>query len=107
MACRVFRSPRASSDVRGHTIEIAGNSRSAAKRFARAYAKAQTQLADHPFSGMSAEYVAPSLAGLRKLTMPGFVNYLIFYKVDDEVVEIVRVLHGAQDLAAELEARDG
>ena len=102
MACRVFRSPRATSDVRGHASEIAGNSRSAAERFARAYAKAQSQLADHPFSGMSAEYLNPGLAGLRKLTIPGFGNYLIFYKVKDEVVEIVRVLHGAQDVVAEL-----
>lgn len=40
---------------------------------------------------------------MRKLTVPGFGNYLIFYRVVDEEVELLRILHGAQDLSTELQ----
>ncbi len=40
----------------------------------------------------------PKLKGLRRLTVPGFKNYLIFYYNRPDKVEIVRVLHAARDL---------
>jgi plasmid stabilization system protein ParE len=35
--------------------------------------------------------------------VPGFPKHLIFYRVDDDRVEVVRVIHGARDLAIALE----
>jgi toxin ParE1/3/4 len=52
------------------------------------------RLADHPFLGPARPDIAPDLRYL----ISG--NYLILYRVLGEVVEIVRVLHGARDLAA-------
>jgi toxin ParE1/3/4 len=103
MPHRVYRSLRAAADIRSHAFYIAGHNRSAARRFVRSLVKAQSQLSDHPFSGMSAGYLDLSLAALRKLSVPGFKNYLIFYRVIAEEVEIVRVLHGAMDIPSEFE----
>lgn len=35
--------------------------------------------------------------------MPGFRKYLMFYCATDDALEVVRVLHGARDIAALLE----
>jgi toxin ParE1/3/4 len=35
--------------------------------------------------------------------VPGFEKHLVFYRVDEESVEVVRVVHGARDLALALE----
>lgn len=37
--------------------------------------------------------------GLRALPVG---NYLIFYRVDDEIVSIIRILHGARNITAKL-----
>lgn len=36
--------------------------------------------------------------GIRQWRLPGFENYLIFYRPLDDGVEILRVLHGARDI---------
>jgi toxin ParE1/3/4 len=49
-----------------------------------------------PFYGLT----HPRLRELRKRSVVGFRNYLVFYRIDADMVEIVRVLHGARDLPA-------
>lgn len=51
-------------------------------------------LADHPLLGPSRPDIAPDL---RYLVSD---NYLILYRVLPDVVEIVRILHGARNLTA-------
>jgi len=36
------------------------------------------------------------MKGTRELVFPG-LPYIVIYKVEDEVVEVVRIYHGAQD----------
>ena len=48
----------------------------------------------------------PRLNKLRKKAVKGFENYLVFYRVDADIVEIVRVLHGARDIPAVFKAMD-
>lgn len=43
-------------------------------------------------------FVHPRLKDIRKRAVTGFTNHLVFYRIDTEMVEIVRVLHGARDL---------
>ena len=40
----------------------------------------------------------PGLAGIRVSRIRRFKNYLIFYRVLDDGIEVVRVLHGARDI---------
>jgi len=46
------------------------------------------------------------LQGLRKWHVKGFKRFLIFYRVSDDVIAIVRVLYGAQDLQNLLDRED-
>jgi toxin ParE1/3/4 len=46
---------------------------------------------------------APRLADLRRWPVSGFPNHLIFYQPTEGGIEVVRVLHGARDLATMLE----
>jgi len=52
-------------------------------------------LADHPGMGRSRGDLAP---GLRGLPTPDYRDYLIFYRRARGYIDIVRVLHGSQNL---------
>ena len=39
--------------------------------------------------------------GLRSWRISNFENYLVFYRIQNETLQIVRVLHGARDLEKE------
>ncbi len=45
----------------------------------------------------------PRLVALRKWVVKGFNNHLIFYLVDDDYIEIVRLIHGSRDISQILE----
>ncbi len=55
-------------------------------------------LRTNPFVGRRWPSPPRRLAGVRVLSITGFPNLLVFYRPRPRVVEIVRVLHGAQDL---------
>ena len=42
----------------------------------------------------------PRLWNVRKHAVLGFPNHLVFYRIDADMVEVIRVLHGARDLSA-------
>ena len=71
-----------------------------AERFVAATEDGYNQLADFPGMGALRDYGNPIYAGMRKWPVPGFPNYLIFYRVVVGQLKIQRVLHGAQDLDA-------
>ena len=65
-------------------------------RFIDAWLKEVRLLAEHPFLGRVRRFRIP---GVRSWQVGHpFENYLIFYHVTEQAVEIVRVLHGAMDL---------
>ena len=66
----------------------------AADRFVERIYAAEDLLADFPEIGKARNDVAP---GLRKWAVG---SYLMFYRVAPDAIEIVRILHGAQDLPA-------
>jgi toxin ParE1/3/4 len=45
-------------------------------------------------------FQAPRLTGLRVFPVRGFPKHLIFYRQVADGIELVRVLHGARDVAA-------
>lgn len=54
-------------------------------------------LGDTPFLGARAGSRNPAFSELRKWRVAGFANYLIFYLPLADGVDILRVIHGAQD----------
>jgi toxin ParE1/3/4 len=49
------------------------------------------------------ESTNPALAGLRAWPIPRFQNCVIYYRPIRDGIEVVRVLHGAQDVERILE----
>jgi toxin ParE1/3/4 len=56
-------------------------------------------VATHPGAGAKCEVVNPRLIGLRYWPVTNYRNYLVLYRPLDDGAEILRVIHGAQDLA--------
>jgi len=101
---RVERRARARLDVLEQAIYLGEEaSEEVALRFIDAVDAAFRRLADTPEIGRLREFRSARLAALRSWPVPGFEKHLIFYRVDAELVEVVRVVHGARDLALALE----
>ncbi|MEX2216693.1 MAG: type II toxin-antitoxin system RelE/ParE family toxin [Phycisphaeraceae bacterium] len=81
---------------------IAGDSIDNAIRLFDAAKATFEDLADSPGLGRSYPSNVAGLAGLRKWNIPGFQDFLVFYLVFEDRVEIVRVIHGARNLPDEL-----
>ena len=62
------------------------------------------KLAGMPGMGERRESGNPRLADLRIWRIEGFEKHLIFYRPVEDGIEIVRVLHGARDIARILDA---
>ncbi len=106
----IIKTPRARQDL----IELATYLYSvdpvsdASERLLTASENVFARLAEMPGLGVAYSSAYGSQSGLRRWPVPGFRNYLIFYRPTGTGVEIVRVLHGARDIdAALMEADDG
>ncbi len=61
------------------------------------------QVAEMPRIGAVRNFRNPRLEGIRFWPIPDIEKYLIFYRVTGEEVQVLRVHHGAQDVASILE----
>jgi toxin ParE1/3/4 len=75
-----------------------------ADRFFAAVAKTLKLIARSPGIGAPHETNNPRLSGLRSSPISRFKRYILFYRTFDDRIELVRVLHGAMDISAILEA---
>lgn len=64
-------------------------------RFFEAVDKLAIQLGQHPFLGRERKEFG---AGRRSWGVPGFRNWLVFYRIHDDSIQLQRVIHGARDL---------
>jgi toxin ParE1/3/4 len=96
--------PRAITDIEVHAEYLEESATpDVAIRFRTAIMQAIDQVAYMPGSGAPRKLLNPLLAGLRMKLVPGFRNYLLFYITPTGNIEIVRILHGAQDVNRILE----
>ena len=79
---------------------IAEDNPQAAEAFLDAIEEVSSLLSATPEIGSPRYFSHPELQGLRFLTLRKFENYLLFYRAlkDEEMIEIVRIVHGARDL---------
>src|SRR5690242_1021016 len=98
MARIINRREEAQTDLYNHATYIARDNLPAAERFLEAAEEAFERLAEMPGMGSVREYKDPALSGMRMWPIPGFTNYLIFYLATEDELEVLRVLHGAQNL---------
>jgi toxin ParE1/3/4 len=99
MKRRVLKKPQAQRDLTNHFAYIARDKLRPAIKFLQVAEDAVKTLAAMPTIGRMWPSDSPVLAGIRVYVLPSpYRNYLIFYRFNDDALEILTVLHGARDL---------
>jgi toxin ParE1/3/4 len=70
-----------------------------AERYLEAVEQTCLQLVRTPQIGREYDATIPRLEGIRRFPVSGFEQYLIFYLPQQDGMEVIRVLHGARDIA--------
>jgi toxin ParE1/3/4 len=104
---RIVRRDVARADIIEISAYIGADNPDAAERFLDAIDDAiDRHIALNPNSGVKRDYGRETLSGLRMIAVPGFPQYLVFYRVDEDAIRIVRILHGARDIPNVLDPGD-
>ncbi len=99
----VTKRPRAKADILEHYVYIGDDNLDAADRLLAAAEAAFEKLASMPQIGRIWWSEDPRLGNVRVWPIPGW-KYLVFYQPVEAGIDVIRVLHGAQDVAAIIEA---
>jgi toxin ParE1/3/4 len=105
MSRRLVLGSHVTSDLEEIQTYLERDSLAVADRFVSAAFAAFQEIADMPGRGSPKQFRARRLTGLRSWPVPGFLNHLIFYRVTDEAVIIIGVVHGARDTERVLRTR--
>ena len=98
MTKSIVITPKASADVDEHFTYLAEENLEVALLFFDSVRQTFAQIARMPGIGSSYPVENPRFQGLRKWSVKGFKQYLIFYFEQDECIEIMRVLYARRDL---------
>jgi toxin ParE1/3/4 len=98
MTRRIVVRPAVSFDVDDHVAYLSEQNEDRAFRFFDAVRETFADLARMP--GMGVRYRHPTRAdlNLHKWSVKGFRSYLVFYKIHETEVEIVRIISAARDI---------
>ena len=77
---------------------IARDDSAAAERMLDAVERTFEQLRQQPESGVRYRTTNHKVNDVRMLPVTGFENYLVFYRVEDEIIRILYLLHGGRHL---------
>ncbi|MBI4718911.1 MAG: type II toxin-antitoxin system RelE/ParE family toxin [Planctomycetes bacterium] len=102
----VHRTPRARADLAEQAAYYAMRDSALAVRFLEAAQGAFEELLATPLLGSTYACQSGRLVDLRRWRIPGFERTLVFYRIIDHGIEVVRVLHGARDISALLDVDD-
>jgi toxin ParE1/3/4 len=94
---RILVRPAAAEDLDERMAYIARDSVDAALRLFSAVYDTYRLLAARPGMGIECESLNPRLVGLRRWVVKGFPNDVVYYRPVRNGVEVIRLLHGAQD----------
>jgi toxin ParE1/3/4 len=101
MIAGVIFSPESLSDIRQTMIWFQDNADSLrAERFLEGVRNTILSIIEMPGRGPLRDFDRVELQGMRSLAVEGFSKHFVFYKVEAEQVQIVRVLDGRRDLAS-------
>ena len=57
------------------------------------------QIAKLPGIGRLSGFTHPKLTQVRQFPVKGFKNYLIYYQIQGEIIDVMHVLQGSQNIA--------
>jgi toxin ParE1/3/4 len=89
---RVVRTRKARRDMAGAIPYLEKYSEKAARRLEAAIQAQVDRIAEYPESGQACDELRP---GIRRVVVG---DYLLFYRVIGQAVQVLRFLHGARDL---------
>ena len=92
--------PAADTDIDEAALYIAQDSLENALRLYDAIDTTYRLIRAHPKRWPLYKIDHPRLQGIRRRAVSGFRHYLVFCRVNDQVVEVIRVLHWARDIPA-------
>ena len=109
MSARLAVRPGADRDIEQQAEFYATESgANLAVRFLMAVEDAYTFIRKHPDAGAPHSVANPRLAGLRSWPVPGFDDVRMYYlRPEQQLVRILRVLHGRRNVAAILADEEG
>ncbi|QEG35568.1 type II toxin-antitoxin system RelE/ParE family toxin [Bythopirellula goksoeyrii] len=96
----------AEKDVSHCALFLNSRNPPAAIKFLDAFDATLLILQRTPEIGGSCRFANPLLEGIRVWSVASFKNYLIYYRILSEEIEIVRVLHAARDLESIFGGKD-
>jgi toxin ParE1/3/4 len=95
---RILITEDANLDLHEHFSYLAQNNRDRAFNFFDATRQTFAASARMPGMGQRYESEEEDVVNIHKWTVKGFKNYLIFYRYDDETLEILRIIFATRDL---------
>jgi len=98
MNYRVERSPLVWRDLEEIANYIAEENIEAALRFYDAAEDVFNNLAQMPAMGVARTFQNSRVGEVRMWPIPDFETWLIFYRPTDKGIEVLRVIHSAQDI---------
>ena len=103
MSVALIRSPEAVRDVEIILQYFIDQNRpTTAIKFVKAFTRTVELLAAFPDIGSIWESRSARLQGVRFKTVRGFKNYLVFYRVSDSGLSVMRVYHGRRNIERQL-----
>lgn len=96
--------PQATADLEAQFEYLVQQNEAIALRFFDAARQTFADLARMPEMGRTYSGSGDRLQNLRQWKIKGFKKFLIFYRVQPDAIEIVRVLNAAQDIQSILES---
>jgi toxin ParE1/3/4 len=99
---RILIHENAILDLHEHSNYLAQNNRDSAFNFFDAVRQTFANLAKMPGMGQRYESQEEDVINIRKWVVKGFKQYIIFYRYDDELLEIMQIVYAVRDLEPRL-----
>lgn len=93
----IFVRHDAELDAFGYFQRIHEKNPEASIRFLAAIDRTVEGLGEHPLKGRLRRFRAADLRGIRSWRVDGFETYLIFYRVTERRLEVLRIKHGSMN----------
>jgi toxin ParE1/3/4 len=101
MTLTLYILPAAENDLSeiGDYFDESSETLTLSRRFYERFWETAQMLCNSPNLGERCQFRNPETKGMRIWLVSGFSNYLIFYRPQGDVLQILRVIHGARDYA--------
>ena len=97
MSFEIKKNPQAERDIEECFVFIAEDNLDIGVHFLVAVEESIELIGKNPFIGSIRKFKDSKAKNVRMMLVKGFHKYQIFYKIEAQTIEIIRVLHGARD----------